>query len=336
MKFEGEEDFMTYLDRLMCFPQHVSDYIDLLAYGACMKGRVASTSMSRRVLERLNELATGDLVDLKRPLEGKVIKDELRENLEKAYETCFRASIVKLRDFITEFYMSRVRAEPGCHSLRDGKELYAECLKFHTSTSKSAAEIHEIGLQEVKRIEVRFQKEVLDKLGFTGTFGEFASGLKKNPRWFFGTEDELLSGYRSIVDEISGKLPAYFHHLPKSALEIVPKRSGPAAYYYAGSADGSRLGRFYVNVTRLSERPRYEMVALALHEGVPGHHLQGALALENPDIPNFLRYIEDRRYEYCPARRPLYTAYLEGWALYCEHLGEEMGCTRRRKTCSVV
>lgn len=108
-------------------------------------------------------------------------------------------------------------------------------------------------------------------------------------------------------------------------LEVVKRRSGPAAYYFAGTPDGKRPGRFQVNVTRLETRAKYEMPALALHEGIPGHHLQSAIALENQELPGFLRYIEDRRYEFCPARRPLYAAYLEGWALYCEALGEEMG-----------
>jgi len=182
-----------------------------------------------------------------------------------------------------------------------------------------------VGLQEVARIEGRFQHEVLDVLGFRGTFTEFAESLKKDPSFFFSSEDELVEGYRALVQRITEKLPHFFAKLPEMPLEVVPKQGGPAAYYFAGTPDGKRPGRFYVNTTRLNERAKYEMPALALHEGVPGHHLQGALALENQDLPRFLRYIEDRRYEFCPARRPLYTAYLEGWALYCEHLGEEMG-----------
>lgn len=95
-------------------------------------------------------------------------------------------------------------------------------------------------------------------------------------------------------------------------------------YYLAGTPDGTRPGRFYVNVSNLNKRPKYEMTSLALHEAIPGHHHQCALALENDDLPNFLRFLEDRRYEFCPGRRQLYAAYLEGWALYCESLGEEM------------
>ena len=143
----------------------------------------------------------------------------------------------------------------------------------------------------------------------------------------YGTVEELLQGYRELCVEISQVLPRFFAEFPSSSLEIVSKdaASAPAAYYLAGTPDGTRPGRFYVNVSNLPQRPKYEMVALALHEGIPGHHHQCALALENGAVPDFLRFLEDRRYEFCPARRNTYSAYLEGWALYCEALGEEMG-----------
>eukprot|EP00928_Gymnodinium_smaydae_P012386 TRINITY_DN14498_c0_g1_i1.p1 TRINITY_DN14498_c0_g1~~TRINITY_DN14498_c0_g1_i1.p1 ORF type:complete len:617 (+),score=112.26 TRINITY_DN14498_c0_g1_i1:84-1853(+) len=329
MRFEDEEDFEKYLERLMSFPGQVADFTDLLAYGACMKGRSASKAMMYRVEERLQELLDGAaLKALRQPLEGKTLSDELRGKLEQGFKNGFIGGLERLKNFLSEFYVNRVRAEPGCGALREGEAFYAECLRFHTTTSKSAKELHDLGLAEVARIEGRFQKEVLDVVGFTGTFVEYAASLKADPAWFYTSEDELLAGYRSLVTEISSELPRLFPELQKTPLEVVAKRSGPAAYYYAGTADGSRPGYFYVNVSRLNERPRYEMIALALHEGIPGHHLQGSLALENEDIPDFLRYIEDRRYEYCPARRPLYTAYLEGWALYCEWLGEELGLYR--------
>jgi len=181
-----------------------------------------------------------------------------------------------------------------------------------------------LGLAEVARIEGRFQTEVLDKVGYKGSFRDFATQLKDNKDFFYTSEEELLQGYRDLMARIQEALPKYFDKLPTLRLEILGLSRGPCAYYYGGTPDGSRPGRFYVNTTRVHERPKYEMMALALHEGVPGHHLQGALCLENENLPDFLRYIEDRRYEYCPARRPLYTGYLEGWALYCEALGEEM------------
>jgi len=325
MKFEDEDDFKAYLDRLMAFPKQVEGYCDLLAYGACRMGIKASKSMMRKVPERVKGLLDGDLDELRAPLQGKDVAPEIVDAVDQAIANCFRHGLRRLHTFIEEFYGKFLREGPGVKEVRDGDKVYAECLRFHTTTLLSAQEIHDLGLQEVERIEGRFQKEVLDVLGFRGPFKEFADSLKADPANFFESDQALLDGYKALIGKIEEALPRYFGRQPTMKLEVVPKTSGPAAYYYAGTADGQRPGRFYVNVTRLPERPRYEMPALALHEGVPGHHLQGATALENESLPSLLRYIEDRRYEFHSARRPMYAAYLEGWALYCEHLGEEMG-----------
>jgi len=191
----------------------------------------------------------------------------------------------------------------------------------------SPADVHAKGLAEVARIEKRFQAEVLDVLGFKGTFAAFAAQCKADPANHFTDPEELLAGYRDLCGHITKLLPGYFSRSPAAPLEIVAKdaASAPAAYYMQGTADGKRPGKFYVNVSNLSARPKYNMTALALHEGIPGHHHQGSLAIENDSLPSFLRFLEDRRYEFCPARRQIYAAYLEGWALYCEALGEEMG-----------
>jgi len=279
----------------------------------------------RSVSRRLRELAESPLEELRAPLQGKDVDPELAEQIGQAIENCFKGSLLGLLNFVEEFYDGRVREDPACKAVRNGQAVYEHCLRFHTSTDKTPQAIHDLGLQEVARIEGRFQKEVLDVLGFTGTFKEFASSLKDDPSNFYASEDDLINGYQTLVEKIRALLPEFFGRTPKMPLEVVKRRSGPAAYYLAGTADGKRPGRFQVNVSRLETRAKYEMPALALHEGIPGHHLQGAIALENQELPGFLRYIEDRRYEFCPARRPLYAAYLEGWALYCEALGEEMG-----------
>lgn len=182
-----------------------------------------------------------------------------------------------------------------------------------------------MGLSEVKRIRERMQKEVLDALGFKGSLSEFAAKLNGEKEHFWETEEACLSGYKELNAKIKDVLPKYFNNFPKMALEVVPLRAGPAAFYMVGTENGERPGRFCVNVGGLENRPKYEMAALALHEGIPGHHMQGALAVENKALPTFLRHLEDRRYEYNAARRAMYTGYLEGWALYCERLGEEMG-----------
>ena len=171
------------------------------------------------------------------------------------------------------------------------------------------------------------QHEVLDKLQFTGSFASFVE-QSQDPEsgQYYKESHRMMEGYQILNDRIASLLPNYFETLPSSPLQMeeLKSPSAPAAYYMQGTVDMTRPGKFYVNVTNLEKRPIFNMTALALHEGMPGHHLQGSLAIENPSIPSFLRFIEDRRYEYCPARRNIYASYLEGWALYCEALGEEM------------
>jgi uncharacterized protein (DUF885 family) len=245
----------------------------------------------------------------------------------------FHSAVTALVAFFTAEYSPHARQRSGCMGMIPegvGSDVYAHCLKYHTTTNMSAAEIHETGLAEVARIEARYQRDVMDQLAFKGSFKQFVAHCHSPESGHYYTRSEdLLDDYRALCGRIQLQLPHYFETLPAAcaSLEIVEKNAptAPAAYYMQGTADGSRPGRFYVNVSNLEQRPRYEMVALALHEGIPGHHFQGSLAIENASIPSFLRFIEDRRYEYCPARRQLYAAYLEGWALYCEALGEEMG-----------
>jgi len=182
-----------------------------------------------------------------------------------------------------------------------------------------------MGLEEVKKIQERYRVEIFEPLGFVGTAKEFADDLRKDPKHCFPTSEALLAGYQQVVEKIEQYLPHFFEKVPETKLEIVKRDCGPACTYVAGTADGARSGAFYVNPEPLEARPRYEQPAFALHEGVPGHHLQNSLCIENEGLPNFLRIVEERRYEWCPARRQAYTAYQEGWALYCETLGEEMG-----------
>lgn len=329
MPFKTEDHYKQYITRIMAFPEQVQQTCDLLAFGACQQGVCCSQSMMRRVPDRLRELIASDLPELKEPLEaaereGKKLDPEIIRNTHKAIDKCFRPALKRLLDFIEEFYKDMVRADPACKAVKNGEKMYAECLRFHTSTAMTAQEIHDLGLKEVARIEARFQEEVLKKVGFEGSTADYAKTLKADKAYFWDSEEELVEGYKALVAKIQTELPKFFDRLPKMPLEVVPKKSGPAAYYFAGVPE-DRPGRFYVNVARLETRAKYEMAVFALHEGVPGHHLQTAIALENEDLPSFLRYIEDRRYEFGPARRPLYAAYMEGWALYCEKLGEEMG-----------
>lgn len=145
----------VYINRMMAFPKQVEGYMDLLAYGSCRMGVPASKSMLGNVPSRLKELLDSNMDELREPLKGKDIAPEIAESVDQAIENCFKHSVRRLENFVNEFYMDRAREEPGVRAVRNGEKVYEECLRFHTTTMKSAQEIHDLGLQEVARIEAR-------------------------------------------------------------------------------------------------------------------------------------------------------------------------------------
>ena len=194
--------------------------------------------------------------------------------------------------------------------------MYAYSTRDNTTTDLTPQEIHEIGLKEVKRIRAEMQA-IIDKLGFRGSFAEFAKFLRSDPKFYFKSENELLDAYRALSRRIDPMLVKIFRTLPRMpyGIEPVPANiapDSPTGLYRGPAADGSRAGIINVNTFKPEIRPKYEMMALSLHEGVPGHHLQIAIAMEQQGIPNFRRYGG-------------YTAFMEGWGLYAESLGDEMG-----------
>jgi uncharacterized protein (DUF885 family) len=148
-------------------------------------------------------------------------------------------------------------------------------LQFHTGTSISAEQVHAIGLAEVERISARIQNECMREMGFLhGQQTEFADFMRTEKRFYRQSSEELLQHYKGVLARIIDLLPAFFAEQPKCPLEIVARSDGPSAFYMAGTADGKRPGRFYVNVSHCDQRSVCDAVALALHEGVPGHHMQ--------------------------------------------------------------
>ena len=223
------------------------------------------------------------------------------------------------RDFATFFnkrYLPASRDSIAASELPDGKAYYDFLAGYYTTTELGAAQIHDIGLKEVARIRAEMER-VKESTGFRGTLAEFFAHLRTDPKFYEKSPEALLRHYRALSKRIDPELVKVFHVIPRQpyGVRAIPDNIAPdttTAYYQPGAADGSRAGFYYVNLYKPETRPTWEMMALSLHEAVPGHHFQFARGLELPDAPDF------RRVAY-------FVAYSEGWGLYAEQLGFDMG-----------
>jgi uncharacterized protein (DUF885 family) len=243
-----------------------------------------------------------------------------RDRLGKAAVDAFAGGVApayrRLLAFLENDYIPRTRETIAASDLPDGAAYYAYKVRQATTTGLTPRRIHDIGLAEVKRIRAEMD-EVVASTGFEGSFADFVDFLRTDPRFFFERPEDLLVAYRDICKRADPVLPRLFGTLPRLPYGVVPvppyaEKSQTTAYYEPGSPAAGRPGNFFANTYDLKARPKWEMEALSLHEAVPGHHLQIALAQEMPDMPEF-------------RKNSFYTAYVEGWGLYAESLGGEMG-----------
>jgi uncharacterized protein (DUF885 family) len=234
-------------------------------------------------------------------------------------EAIATAVLPAYRDFQTFFtreYMPGARRNIAASELPDGRAYYADLVRYYATYDITPDEVHEIGLKEVARIRAEMEATMRDA-GFEGDFAEFLAFLRTDPQFYADTPEELLKEAAWIAKRIDGKLPQYFGKLPRMPyrVEAVPATLAPnytGGRYNPGPNDGRTSGAYWVNTYALETRPLYSLPALTLHEAVPGHHLQGALARELTDLPAF------RQNAYL-------SAFGEGWGLYAEKLGVEMG-----------
>ncbi|HJW47105.1 MAG TPA: DUF885 family protein, partial [Lysobacter sp.] len=243
-----------------------------------------------------------------------------KERLTAAYRQMIGEQIMpsfrKLRAFIADEYMAKTRATPGMDALPNGQAWYAFNARTSTTTDKSPAEIHQIGLSEVARIHGEMRK-VMQQVGFKGSLQDFFKFMQEDPRFSFKSEDALLAHYRALEAKIGKKIPEQFSLVPKAPFEIRPvepfrAQSMAGGQYYPPSEDGSRPGIFYVNTYDLPTRKTWDAEDLYLHEAIPGHHFQIALQQELTNLPKFRRFGGE-------------TAFSEGWGLYAESLGKDLG-----------
>ncbi len=243
-------------------------------------------------------------------------KQRLTADYTALIEKTLVPSYRKLRTFIADEYLPECRRTVGLDALPGGKAWYAYRVRNSTTTDLTPEQIHQIGLAEVERIHGEMQA-VMNDVGFKGTLKAFFRSLKKNPAMYFKSEAELLAAYRGFRQTVEPLLPRLFAIKPRADFEIRPVEAFRAAsasggQYQAPSEDGSRPGIFYVNTYDLKARPRWALQSLYLHEATPGHHFQIAIQRELEELPRFRRFSGE-------------TAYNEGWGLYAESIGKELG-----------
>ncbi|MBL0141120.1 MAG: DUF885 domain-containing protein [Betaproteobacteria bacterium] len=222
-----------------------------------------------------------------------------------------------LKQFVEEKYLPACRIDLAASTLPAGKRYYEMMIAANTTTDLDAKEIHETGKREVARIRAEMDK-VIASTGFKGSFAQFVQSIRTDPRFYHKSAEEMLMHYRDIAKRADAELPRLFAELPRLPYGIRPMEAyegDNAEHYTSGALDGSRAGFFEANTNNLSRRAKYDMEAVLLHETVPGHHLQTSRARELKGLPSFRRAAH-------------YVAYGEGWALYAESLGEEMGMYR--------
>jgi uncharacterized protein (DUF885 family) len=322
LRFQTVKDYEDWIGRLKNFPTHMDQTIALMREG--IKARVL---LPRVIMNRVPAQIDKQLVanpdqslyykPFKRFPASIAVGDQerlMREAL-AAISTGIIPSYAKFKRFFVEEYLRASFEEVGAWQMPQGEEFYAFLVRKFTTTAVTPREVHEKGLSEVRRIREEMQK-IMTQVGFKGTLQEFFTFLRTDKRFYYATPEELLVGYEAISKRIDPHLVKVFKTLPRMpyGVEVIPSAIAPdttTAYYRQPAADGSRAGTYFVNLYKPESRPKWEMMALSLHEAVPGHHLQIALAQEQGDIPNFRRYGS-------------YTAFVEGWGLYAESLGEDM------------
>ena len=243
-----------------------------------------------------------------------------QESLKKQAYVAFSEQIApayeRLLAFMEEEYLPGARESIALRDMPNGEAWYAYNVRQRTTTDLTPEAIHQIGLSEVARIRAEMDK-VIASSGFEGSFEEFLHFLRTDPQFYHTTKEGLLREYRDIAKRADPELMKVFGHLPRTPYGVIPvpsyaEKSQTTAYYQRGSVKAGRPGNFYANTYALDTRPRWEMEALTLHEAVPGHHLQLSIQAELEDVPWFRKIGS-------------YTGYTEGWGLYSESLGEEMG-----------
>lgn len=323
LRFDTERDYADWLARLRAYPTLVDQHVALLR-----RGVLENVVSPKEVLARIPAQIEAQIVEdpTKSSLYGPFVT--IPSSIPVATQATLRAEATQaisaampaLRRLLDVVVQEQHPAAPpvvGISARAGGADAYAFLAAMHTTTTMTPEQIHQLGLREVKRIRAEMER-VKAEVGYKGTLGEFFVHLRNDPKFFFASGDEILQATRALAKRVDGRLVKVLRTQPRTPYGVEPVPAGMApdtttAYYSGPALDGSRAGTYYVNTYKPEMRPRWEMIPLCLHEAAPGHHTQIALAQELTGLPKV-------RTEAAP-----YTAFVEGWGLYAESLGDEMG-----------
>jgi uncharacterized protein (DUF885 family) len=322
LSFENVKDYEDYITRLKLLPILFDQTIEQMRKGMA-EGLMPPKILLEKVVTQSNGIATtsSEQSPFMHPFEKfpDAISEADRKRLRDAGLAAVKDSVtpayVKFTAFVRDEYTPKGRAEPGAWSLPDGAAWYTFRVKESTTTNLSPEAIHQLGLDQVKEIEAKMLV-VLHQLGFKD-MKSFKAAVDADPKLHAQSREQILDLYRKYEDQMYARLPQLFGRLPKSKLVVMPveeyrEKEASDASYMDGTPDGSRPGHIMVNTGDYAKRTLLDLETTAYHEGVPGHHMQISIAQELPELPLFRQH-ED------------YTAYIEGWALYAERLGKEVG-----------
>jgi len=323
LRLTSVEDYENWLARMAAVESVTAQTIDLLKAGI-ESGHVQPRILMERIPPQIGVqlVETADESPFFRAFASMPsgIPDAEQERLRASARQIIEESIVpayrRFSRYFETTYLPAARDSIGASALPDGAAYYEHQARIYTTTGMTPDEIHRVGLDEVARIRQEMQL-VIDELEFEGDFHDFLEFLRNDPQFYYESPQELFDAYLAICKTIDPGLIRLFGKLPRMpyGVRAIPDSIAPdttTAYYSRPAADGSRAGYYYVNLYRPEMRPKYEMEVLSVHEAVPGHHLQIALQMELEDLPAFRRYSG-------------FTAFTEGWGLYSERLGYELG-----------
>ena len=321
LNFTDLQSYKNWFERVKGYTQNVRNSLEINKEGLEL-GYTQPKLVTRGVSAQIGAMLERDLEDhpyfkifknvgdVASPEDALALQNEVKDYIQNVLNPIYQ----ELYDFLINEYLPESRDTIGISDVPNGKEWYEYLARYHTTTNLTPDEIHEIGLREVAKIRAEMEG-IIEQVGWEGDFNSFLQYLRTDPRFYYETGEELLQAYRARSKEIDAYMHTLFNKLPRAPYGVIPipMESAPfttTAYYNAPSE--GRPGYYYANLYMPEVRPKYEIPVLSVHEAVPGHHHQISLAQEMENVPNFRKYLS-------------ITAFVEGWGLYSEQLGESMG-----------